>query len=425
MTQLDVYLHEDLVGVLERQPEARLSFRYEPDWVEGAGAPVSLSLPVRAEAYGDSDCRPFFKGLLPEGDFLKAIARAFQISADNSFTVLEEIGGECAGAISLVSRGGMPPFRAKTEPHWLDEVGLCRLIENLPSPALIEDPEFDDGEEPGFRLSLAGTRDKLPVLWVDGRAGITHGHPPSTHILKKPAAELRSMVANEAYCLALAAASALDSAEGTPILAGSQEGLLVRRYDRRTEGEGVRRVHQEDLCQALKILPEQKYESEGGPGVAAAAALIRRHASAPAVDLLAFLDALTFNLLIGNTDAHGKNYSLLLDEDGGRRLAPLYDLLSARPYWPYKRKMAMKYGGEYRADRIRGRHLDRLAADLEVTPRTVRTRVEEISEQVLTATKVARELIPTPWSEDRLLDEIDAFLADTALELRKAAAESV
>lgn len=395
-----------------------------PAWVERGGSPVSLSLPVREEPYGDAECRPFFKGLLPEGEFLKAIARAFQVSAENSFTVLQEIGGECAGAISMVARGGTPPSLADTEPRWLDAEDLSRLIENLPSPVLLEDHGAEDGEEAGFRLSLAGTRDKLPVLWADGRVGITHGHPPSTHIVKKPAAELRSMVANEAYCLALAAAAALTSAEARPIAAGPQEGLLVQRYDRRQEGGSTRRIHQEDLCQALGVLPEQKYQAEGGPGVVAAAELIRRHASAPAVDLLAFLDALIYNLLIGNTDAHGKNYSLLLDEDGGRRLAPLYDLLSARPYWPSRRKMAMKYGGEYRADRIRGRHLDRLAADLGIAARTVRAHAEEVSERVLASTEVAHDLLPPPWGGAELLDEIDAFLGESAAALRKAAAET-
>ncbi len=421
MTSLDVYLHEDRVGVLERLPQAKLGFRYEPAWVERGGSPVSLSLPVREDPYGDDECRPFFKGLLPEGEFLKAIARAFRVSAENSFTVLAEIGGECAGAISLVAHGGDPPFRAKTLPRWLDGEGLGQLIENLPTPELLE----DDGDEGGFRLSLAGTQNKLPVLWADGRVGITHGHPPSTHIVKKPVAELRAMVANEAYCLALATGAALTTAAAAPLAAGAQEGLLVTRYDRQKTGTEVRRIHQEDFCQALGVLPEQKYQAEGGPGVAAVAELIRRHASAPAVDLLAFLDALVFNLLIGNTDAHGKNYSLLLDGDGGCRLAPLYDLLSARPYWPFRRQMAMKYGGEYRADRIRGRHLDRLAADLGITPRTVRTHVEEVGERTLSAgIELARNLVPAPWGGAELLDEIDAFLEETATGLRRAAAES-
>jgi serine/threonine-protein kinase HipA len=152
--------------------------------------------------------------------------------------------------------------------------------------------------------------------------------------------------------------------------------------------------------------------------------LIRERTSAPAVDLLAFLDALLFNLLIGNTDAHGKNYSLLIEEDGGRRLAPLYDLLSARPYWPFERKMAMKYGGEYRADRIRGRHLDRLADDLGITMRHVRRRVIDLGERVIAASAAARERVPAPWGAAGLIDQLEAFTAEVAADLRKAAAEA-
>lgn len=422
MTSLDVYLHHDRVGRLERQPQARLGFRYEPDWVEKRGEPLSLSLPVSDQLYGDEQCRPFFKGLLPEGEFLKTIARIFHVSAENSFTVLEQIGGECAGAVSLVPRDSIPPFLSESEPRWLEDGELGELIEDLPNPGLADDPEQDGV---GFRLSLAGTRDKLPVLWGEERIGITRGYPPSTHIIKKPAPELAAMVANEAYCLALANQGGLKAAQALPLGKGTQEGLLVTRYDRRQEADGTAfRIHQEDLCQALGILPEQKYQAEGGPGVAAAAKLIREHASAPAVDLLTFLDALIFNLLIGNTDAHGKNYSLLLEEDGGRRLAPLYDLLTARPYWPFERKMAMKYGGEYRADRIRGRHLDRLADDLGIARRTVRRRVVELGERVLAAREAARDRVPSPWRGAELIDRAEAFIAEVAGDLRKAAAEA-
>ncbi|HEX2392106.1 MAG TPA: type II toxin-antitoxin system HipA family toxin [Solirubrobacterales bacterium] len=421
MTSLDVYLHEDRVGRLERLPQARLDFAYEPEWIERGGAPVSLSLPVRAEPFPDEECRPFFKGLLPEGEFLKSIARSFHVSAENSFTVLSEIGGECAGAITLVPPGSTPPFESDSEPRWLDEAELAELIDELPSPRLLGDDEGEGGA--GFRLSLAGTRDKLAILWGEDRVGITHGRPPSTHIVKKPVAELRAMVANESYCLALARHAGLSVAEALPLAAGDQEGLLVRRYDRRREAGGaVRRLHQEDFCQALGILPELKYQAEGGPDVAACGALIRHHAAAPAVDLLAFLDALLFNLMIGNTDAHGKNYSLLLD-DGGPRLAPLYDLLSARVYWPFERKMAMKYGGEYRADRIRGRHLDRLAADLEVSPAVVRRRAGEMAERTLAAAAPARDDLPAPWRGAELIEELDSFLVDGADSLRRAAAE--
>jgi serine/threonine-protein kinase HipA len=281
-------------------------------------------------------------------------------------------------------------------------------------------------EEEVLRLSLAGAQNKLPVLADDARLGITRGKPPSSHIIKKPDLELPELVVNEAYCLALARESGLDAAIAKPIAPDGQEGLLVERYDRRhPDGEAeIRRIHQEDFCQALGFLPEQKYEDETGPGVAECAALLRAHSVAPGPDLLAFLDALLFNLLIRNSDAHSKNYSLLLDGDGAPRLAPLYDLLSAGVYGGrHGRRMAMKYGGEYRPRYVRGRHLDRLAGELEVSARLVRSRADDLAERTVAARDAARLQLPEGWQERSLLDEILATVGEAADALRRAAAE--
>jgi serine/threonine-protein kinase HipA len=421
MTALDVYLHSAHVGRLERLDGARLEFAYAPGWVDG-GEPLSLCLPLREKPFSDPECRPFFAGLLPEGEFLKAVARALGVSAGNPFSVLEEIGGECAGAVSLVPEGAEPPFGRSPPPHWLDDAELSRILEELPMrPLLIG----SSGEEEVLRLSLAGAQNKLPVLVDDARLGITRGRPPSSHIIKKSDLDLPELVVNEAYCLALARESGLDAAVAKPIAPNGQEGLLVERYDRRRDGEAqVRRIHQEDFCQALGFLPEQKYEGESGPGVAGCAALLRAHVAAPGPDLLAFLDALLFNLLIRNSDAHSKNYSLLLDGSGAPRLAPLYDLLSAGVYGGrYGRKMAMKYGSEYRPRYIRGRHLDRLAGDLEVSSGLVRSRAIDLAERTVAARAGARLQLPEGWQERPLLDEILATVGDAAEALRRAAAE--
>jgi serine/threonine-protein kinase HipA len=423
MTVLDVYLHRDRVGNLERLRHARLSFAYELAWVEGKALPISLSLPVREEPFADEECRPFFSGLLPEGDFLKAIANALHISAGNPFSVLEEIGGECAGAVSLVPTGTAPPFDRSPPPRWLEDTDVARMLAELPMRPLLIGFEEDDEI---LRLSLAGAQNKLALLAEDSRLGITRGRPPSSHILKKPDLSLPELVANEAYCLALARESGLEAAAAIPISAADQEGLLVERYDRSVSetGEEVRRIHQEDFCQALGFRPEEKYEGEGGPGIAECAALLRSHAAAPGRDLLAFLDALLFNLLIRNSDAHSKNYSLLLEGGGSRRLAPLYDLLSASVYGGrYGRKMAMKYGGEYRPQYIRGRHLDGLASDLEIAPRAVRSRAVDLSGRVLDALPRARGRVPEKWQEARLIDEIEVVISESVERLRRAAAE--
>jgi serine/threonine-protein kinase HipA len=421
MTELDVYFHADLVGRLERLSQARLRFTYATSWVDRGGAPLSLGLPVREEGFEDEECRPFFSGLLPEGEFLKAIARAFQLSTSNAFSVLAEIGGECAGAISLAAPGAIPPFASESSPTWLGEAELGELIVELPGRPLLIGLDVEDE---GVRLSLAGARDKLPVLARDSELGITRGHPPSTHIVKIPIADVEGMVANEAFCMALATELGLATATAAPIRVAGHEALLVTRYDRRAEGEDVRRIHQEDLCQALTCMPANKYEADGGPGVRQCAALLRERSAAPANDLLAFLDALVFNLLIGNADAHSKNYSLLLEGDRAPCLAPLYDLLSTRIYGRrFGRKMAMKYGGEYRFDRIRGRHLDRLAADLALSPRPVRQRAQALARAIGPACSGARERLPDGWRGTAIIDSIEAVIEEAAEHLNGVAAE--
>lgn len=421
MTALDVYFHSDFVGRLERLRQGRLAFAYDPAWIEGEGPPLSLGLPLREEAFDDHECRPFFAGLLPEGEFLRAIGRAFHVSAENPFSVLAEIGGECAGAVSLASPGQSPPFASPVSPSWLDETELGELIADLPHrPLLIGIDEEDEG----VRLSLAGARDKLPLLARDSQLGITRGHPPSTHILKTPLADVEGMVANEAFCMALAAEVGLTAAEAVPLRVAGHEGLLVTRYDRVSRDGEVGRFHQEDLCQALCRLPSQKYEAEGGPGVEDCAALLRDRSAAPAVDLLAFLDALTFNLLIGNADAHSKNYSLMLEGESSPRLAPLYDLLSTRAYGRrFGRKMAMKYGGEYRAERIRRRHLDRMAGELGIAAAMARSRMGALVEAVLSSCDEARARLPDKFQDEEIISGIEEVIRDSAERLRAALAE--
>lgn len=420
MNALDVYLHKDRVGVLERLEGSRLRFTYAADLLAQATVPLSLSLPPRAEPYADSACRPFFAGLLPEGGFLRSVARNFHISADNPFTVLQEIGGECAGAVSLVARDDAPPFAHAPEPTWLSERELAELLAELPQHPLLSGA----GDDEGIRLSLAGTRDKLGVLLEDGRVGITRGHPLSTHILKVPPPDIPGLVANESYCMALAREVGLSVAVATPLRADHVEALLVERYDRLRTGSQVHRLHQEDFCQAAGRPPEAKYEAEGGPGVAECGLLIRTHAAGPGAALLRFLDALLFNVVIGNADAHSKNYSLLLEGKPAPRLAPLYDLVSTRAYGQrFGRKMGMKYGGEYRPDRIRGRHLDRLGEALGIAPRRVREHATEISAKAVRSREVARASLSQPWCGDKILDAIDETVDHFAETLRKAAIE--
>jgi serine/threonine-protein kinase HipA len=238
--------------------------------------------------------------------------------------------------------------------------------------------------EDGIRLSLAGAQDKIAVRVDNGAISIPRGSAPSTHVLKPAVETYEGVVYNEAFCMSLAAACGLNVAPVTIGRVADIDYLLAQRYDRiRNEQGGVARLHQEDFCQALGVPSEIKYQSEGGPNLATCFGLIRDVSTAPALDVIALFDAVIFNLLIGNHDAHAKNFSLLYRPDGSVRLAPLYDLVSTIYYPELTNKMAMKLGGEAKSDRILPAHLERFAKDAGLGVAPTLTRVSALDERLL------------------------------------------
>jgi serine/threonine-protein kinase HipA len=383
MPALDVWLYGRRAGRLELSA-GKLRFGYDSAYVSGGYPALSRSLPLRTEPFGDAGAHSFFANLLPEGDVRRHLASRLGISVENDFDLLSAIGGDCAGAVSLLEPGSSPTRVAEDSVRWLGEAELARTIADLPRKPLFADPEG------GIRLSLAGAQDKLPVVVRGDRIGLPEGDAPSTHIVKAPIGRYAGTSANEAFCLALARELALDAAHAEVRIADDQEFLLVERYDRHFDGERYERLHQEDFCQAVGIPPELKYEREGGPGLGACFDLVRAAASLPASDLPALLDAVTLNFLIGNNDAHGKNFSLLYDA-GATRLAPLYDLVSTAVYPELDRKMAMKIGGEYRPDYVRRRHVDRFAAEAGLGVAAVRRRMLSLAGRAPDSARALRE----------------------------------
>ena len=354
-TGLDVFLQRKLVGHLHLDERRRFVFQYDPRWLsDPAAIPVSISLPLRPEIYDNDMARPFFSNLLPEGEVKRIIARKFGISEQNDYALLENIGGECAGAVSILVPGQTP--EDGKEYQALTEEALDKIITQLPRRPLLA------GEE-GIRLSLAGAQNKLPVC-IDqkGTISVPLNGSPSTHILKSSARGFDGIVENEAFCMALAERVGIPVPK-TSIRRNRHVLLFVDRYDRRKQGNRIIRLHQEDVCQALGILPDQKYEAEGGPTLKSCADLLKRVSIRPAADLADLLRWTVFNVVIGNADAHAKNISILYTE-GGPRLAPFYDLVSTRVYPEINDKYAMRIGGEKRPGKIFDRHWERFAYDL-------------------------------------------------------------
>ena len=385
MDALDVWLYDRRAGRLERRA-GQLSFVYAPEYVGDPGPPLSSAMPVRADSYGHAATESFFANLLPEGRARRALAKLAHVTETNDYGLLEAFGGDCAGAVSLRPPGTEPggPAHAGSV-DWLDDGRLAAAIDDLPHRPLMADPDGD------VRISLAGAQDKLVVV-VDGdRIGLPVGSTPSTHIVKPRIEKYDDTVANEAFCLRLAGGLGLDAAHAAAELLAGREVLLVERYDRRPEGEGIARIHQEDFCQALGLPPESKYENEGGPGLGACSRLVSEAVAVPAPDTLRLVDAATFNFLIGNHDAHAKNFSLL-HAPGGTRLAPFYDLLSTTVYG-LGDKMAMKLGGEYRAAYVRRRHVERFASEAGLGGAPTLRRVRALADRTARAAEgLAAEL---------------------------------
>ncbi|MDP8236603.1 MAG: type II toxin-antitoxin system HipA family toxin [Candidatus Erginobacter occultus] len=339
MSALMVYLNSERVGRLEEDAGGELRFSYDQVWLEKPGAlPLSRSLPLRSADFTGKQARAFFAGLLPEEEPRRQIAKILGISVSNDFAMLAGIGGECAGAVSLLPEGEVPPDAAGGRHRRLTEPEVQGIVAELPRWPLLA------GQD-GLRLSLAGARDKLPVIVQNKAISLPLGNTPSTHILKPEPDRFSGLAVNEMFCMTLARAVGLDVPDIIFRRVGEKPCLLVERYDRVTDEAGVTiRIHQEDFCQALGLPPERKYQAEGGPTLSDCIALLRDWSTAPVLDISAFINGLIFNVLIGNTDAHGKNYSLLYS-GRERRLAPLYDLVSTLSWPELSRTLAMKIGG--------------------------------------------------------------------------------
>lgn len=385
--ELAVWLFAERVGTLALIA-GRLTFRYAPDWLSRPEAvTLSRSLPLQAEPFDDHRTRPFFAGLLPEGQLRRLIARQVQVSSQNDFALLDHIGGECAGAVTLVAPGqSLSRPEQGNDVRWLSDEQIVDILDELPHRPMLAGKD-------GLRLSLAGAQDKLPVVFDGARIGLPRNGAPSSHILKPAIHTLADTVTNEGFCLALAEAMQLKPAKSQVRSVLGRQFLLVERYDRVVDTQGQRqRLHQEDFCQALGVVPEMKYQNEGGPDLAQCFDLVRHVTRPSAPQILRLLDIVIFNALIGNHDAHAKNFSLLTAK-ATPVLAPLYDVLSTAVYPTLTPRMAMKIGSKYKFSEVQAAHWDQFAQAAGLGKAQARKRIVAIAKSLPSA---ARELQSDP-----------------------------
>ena len=378
--KLDVYLHWRKAGVLEQDNEANLRFTYDEEYLNSEAAkPISVSMPLTGDSYANKIAKPYFTGLLPDESARSRLASVLGVSDTNAFGMLEIIGGECAGALSLLPLNADVPVSNSADTI-LDQQQLGGILHELRGNPLL-------GSRREVRLSLAGAQDKIAVKIVDEKVALVKNGEPTTHILKPCIQNLHGTAENEYFCMTLATRVGLTAPEVRFSEAGDTQYILVKRFDRQESSNGViHRLHQEDFCQALSVSPELKYEDEGGPGVAQSQELVRRVVSQPAADQLRFLRMLIFHYLVGNADAHAKNYALLYSSEvKAPLLAPVYDALCTAVYPSLTKNMAMRIGGRNLPDTIHRNHWLSLVPDTKAAKQLLVKELSDLATNIIPA----------------------------------------
>ena len=383
-------------GHLTRGDDGNTGFGYEPDYILANRPPLSLSLPVGDEPFDDIQTRAFFANLLPENAQLQRILDREGIERGDVVGLLAHLGADCAGAVSCLPVGDPPvktPGRLETDYDILDDKALINIVRSLADlkrlPADVNDPS-----------PVAGVQSKIALTLLPGRqfalpkAGL---RVPTTHILKVPERRSGRDAKFEETAALLARAVGLDVSIPEAITVGDYDALLIERFDRRVEDGVVTRIHQEDFAQALGFSSDLKYQRRGKPGrqfdVAAALSVLDRTRD-PEAARLAFLLSTLFNLCIGNTDNHAKNYALLYDRPGLPRLAPLYDMLPIRLDDRYTHQLAFNIGNATHFDDMSAEDLAAflIQCGVEDGPDFVEAAVVPLVERLEEAARTLRSL---------------------------------
>ena len=396
--RLKVYLNGLHVGFLAWDSELDVfSFSYISDYlVRDRAVPISKSLPLKDEAFGPLVSRAFFENLLPPEVVLRKLEKILHHDRRNTFAFLKELGGDCAGAISLCPED-VELGSADDSIRELSEDEADEILRALPERPLLQ------GLVEGYRISVAGAQDKLVARVRSGHLALPLYGAASTHIVKPEMSICRGSVENECFCQRLAARLGIAAAKASILDVKSRAYYVSERYDRELGDGSVRRILQEDFCQAMGVPAEEKYESDGGPSAVRCFCFLR-DAGFGFSALAGFVDALAFNFIVGNADAHAKNFSLLY-RDGKASLAPLYDTLSTAAYPNLTPRMAMSIGGARDFDDVNAASFDAFAMKCDINPKFVRDRIARLSDGLASvmddvATELSDSGHPSPLYKD-------------------------
>jgi len=406
---LNVYLNGRLVGQLRRETDGAIDFKYAAAWLAWEHSiPVSLSLPLSEQRYIGAPVVAVFDNLLPDNDDIRRrIAERSRAQGTDSYSLLTAIGRDCVGALQFIAEGEEVGSVDVLEARRITDAGIADVLKNLERNPL----GIDEGHE--FRISLAGAQEKTALLYWKRRWHVPHGTTPTTHILKPQIGklpnglDLSDSVENEHFCLRLVGAFGLPVAQSQIVDFAGQRTLVVERFDRFwTKDKRLLRVPQEDCCQALSVPPSLKYETSGGPGMAAIARLLKG-SDKPEADMRQFFKTQVLFWLLGATDGHAKNFSIRLSPGGRFLLTPVYDVLSVQPNFDAGRirrtqmKLAMAVGKSrhYRLDEITPRHFLQTAKLCDIPERTATAVLEEVAQSADEAMDQALASMPKGFPE--------------------------
>ncbi|MFT3777610.1 MAG: type II toxin-antitoxin system HipA family toxin [Ottowia sp.] len=406
--RLNVYYGNDLVGTVH--DSAPLSFEYAPGWLAGSQRFALAAIPLQAGSQATPEVQAFFENLLPEGELRDYLV--VQRKASTLFSLLLEVAGDTAGAFVLLKPGQMPEPPRYEATTW---EAIANLLTKRSASAI-------DINDQGARISLAGAQDKTSIaLFDDGVPRLPKGTSPSTHILKPDIRRLAKVwhsAANEAIVMRAAALAGLPTAE--VFYEPHSQACIVRRFDRQLRPDGtLARLVQYDLCQLAGTQSDRKYEKEGGPGLAACAALIRRYSAQPAVDLRHLVRWVFFNLYVGNNDGHAKNLSIYSVPGQGVTLTPFYDLMCTRMYPGLSPEFAFAIGGEVRPGEMAAENLARMAEELSMQRRFLAQQAREMADRLAPAMAQAVNEIATALSPSArtLAERLERFISSSTKKL--------